>query len=281
MAPRWIGGQKIPAHPIETLAQPQWARPSEREPDADAWYRNRRDEVGKTCPVALEVWTLMDIAMLRRVHPLEMHLMERAAEPFIDAHHAIEHYAAHGEHGAGLVTGQQDPSWGFLALHADLPNAWVTWLHEHGQVERQGEVGGKEDWGSRVVTFHEIRPFGQPALVSWQEVPSTDPYQMPRTTPVVQGVGVDQIHRLQLLESLTAGPASRWLLFPYQGSRTWKRRRLGDGLELLAPGATVPVAGVGGDYRVVVHGSLARPEANAANVWLPDWLAVKFCGRAA
>src|SRR6266540_3258719 len=130
---------------------------------------------------------------------------------------------------------------------------------------------GRQDWGSRVVTFHEVRPFGMPASVGWQEVPSTDPYQMPKVGPVLQGPGVDQAHRLALLESLTAGPASRWLLWGYRGSRTWKRQRLGDGLELLEPGATVPVAGTLDGYRVTVGGSLARPEDNGLE-WLPAWL---------
>ncbi len=271
MAPRWIGGAKIPSHPIETLSEAQWARPSEREPDPGAWYRNRRDEVGKTCPAALAVWTLMDIGLLRELYPLEMHSMLRSDEPFHDPNHAVEHFARYPEHGAGLVTGPQNPSWGLLAVHADRANAWGDWLQEHGVVERAGEVGGREDWGSRVVTFHEVRPFGMPASVGWQEVPSTDPYQMPKVGPVLQGPGVDQAHRLALLESLTAGPASRWLLWGYRGSRTWKRQRLGDGLELLEPGATVPVAGTLDGYRVTVGGSLARPEDNGLE-WLPAWL---------
>src|SRR6266511_4854714 len=107
MAPRWIGGAKIPSHPIETLSEAQWARPSEREPDPGAWYRNRRDEVGKTCPAALAVWTLMDIGLLRELYPLEMHSMLRSDEPFYDPNHAVEHFARYPEHGAGLVTGPQ------------------------------------------------------------------------------------------------------------------------------------------------------------------------------
>jgi len=246
------------------IQQPQFARP--REVDPGAWERQRRDQVGEKVPAAKEVYSFMDLAGWHHLYPMDLATMSRSEEPFQSPAHAVEHFAHYPGHGAGLITGPQDPSWGYLAVHIQRPGAWAAWLHKHGVVKRRNPGDYREKYS------YDLRPYGAPVLVNWQEIPSTDPYAMPKTFPTVAGDSVDQVHRLTLLESLTHGRPESWLLFAYQGERTWRGKTLDDGLGVQAPGSTVPVAGGLDGFRLAVLGNLQRPEPNAANVFLPDWL---------
>jgi hypothetical protein len=258
---------------FDRLAGEEFKHP--REPDPEAAARERRDEVGKLAPAALDVWAFMATLNLRNLHAVELDGLTWCEEPFHDADHAVEHYARYPEHGAGLVTGPQDATWGFIGLLEDRPNVWAQWLIEHGTVIQQKEVSGRETWTSRQIDVRDLRPFGQPASVGWQPVPSTDPYPLPKTSPVVRGPGIDQAHRLELLASLTSGPVSHWLLWPYQGRLRWKGRKLADGLELLPPGRCVPISGVRDQHRLTVQGSLARPDDNGLQR-APSWLLAEW-----
>jgi hypothetical protein len=82
-------------------------------------------------------------------------------------------------------------------------------------------------------------------------------------------------HRLAVLRSVTSTPAATWLLWPYQGELTWRRRRLSDGPSCRCRASRCPGPGIRDGCRLAIAGTLMLPEVSSAAL-LPLWLAERF-----
>lgn len=274
-------------HPIER-APAFWEHG--RDPADAAWSASieRRDAVFARAPAAAEASAMVEAVNLRSsIVPIDLERAQYApaGEPFASGVEVVDHYAEHPTDGAGIVTGPQGGGWGVLAIRDETGAGWAAWTNAHAaytvrvSADKYDKPSGRRNYD--MTKDHLKRPLGLDVLVRREPIIEEDPYHLPKVRAFRGNVNAGTMAALASVTVAQPAP-ERFLLKPYLGTWSFKRRGLADGLWLLPSGSVVPVAGQHDGYSLRLHGaSVLQVDANDAGWygWAPPWLLANLGGR--